>query len=176
MSNQEIWKDLLEYEGLYQISNFGNVKSLKYGKTRILKKCKDSKGYLQLTLSKNGKQRVIKVHVLVAICFLNHTSTGTTHIVVDHIDENKINNCVNNLQLISHRENVCRVRNERYTSQYKGVYYNKNRQKYYSQISLNNKRVHLGSFVNELDAKNAYDTKLKNLKIINKDTALIDGY
>lgn len=54
---QEIFKDIDGYEGLYQVSNFGNIKSLKYGKEKILKHCENRYGYLTVTLTKNKKRK-----------------------------------------------------------------------------------------------------------------------
>ena len=67
---KEIWKDILGYEGLYQVSNFGRVKSTKFGKERILKLTKDKDGYLIVNLYKNNKSKTLKVHRLVAEVFL----------------------------------------------------------------------------------------------------------
>ncbi len=69
----EIWKDVPEYEGKYQVSNMGNVKSLNYkktGKTRVLKQGKDKDGYPYVNLSKDGKTEFKKVHRLVAEAFI----------------------------------------------------------------------------------------------------------
>lgn len=76
----EIWKDIIGYEGLYQISSYGRVKSLggkvcgkgAISKERILKNCIDFNGYYKVRLSKNSKGKTFKIHKLVAIHFLNH--------------------------------------------------------------------------------------------------------
>ena len=117
---KEIWKDIEGYEGLYQVSDLGRVKSLKFGKERILKQNQTYKGYLVVTLSENGKTKTRNVHVLVAMAFLDHKPDGTQKVVVDHIDNNKNNNTLDNMQLISHRENVSK---DRYNETgYTGVY------------------------------------------------------
>lgn len=76
--DKEIWKDIPNYEGLYQISNYGRVKALarernnQYSnKEIILKQSEDGKGYLQVILNKNGKRKGFKVHKLVANAFLD---------------------------------------------------------------------------------------------------------
>jgi hypothetical protein len=112
---EEIFKDVKGYEGLYQVSNLGRVKSLPktwvsgnggfrshYGK--ILKATKCSSGYYQVGLYKDGVSKKLRIHKLVAMAFFNHAPNGYK-IVVDHIDNNKENNRVDNLQLITNREN-----------------------------------------------------------------------
>ena len=69
----EIWKDVKGYEGLYQVSNLGRVKSLNYQRERreqILKPNKRANGYLQVELSKNGVRKACKIHRLVATCYM----------------------------------------------------------------------------------------------------------
>ena len=94
----EIWKNVKGFED-YEVSELGNVKSLKLGKERILKNSIDKKGYYKVNLSNKGKTKTFKVHKLVAMAFLNHKPCGYK-IVVDHIDNNPLNNNVENLQLI----------------------------------------------------------------------------
>jgi hypothetical protein len=169
MDNQEIFKDIPGYEGLYQVSDFGNVKSIKKenisnGKIRyisnekILKAWID-KNYYKVSLCKNGKQKNIRVHTLVAMTFLSHNPDGTTKIVVDHINNDKLDNRLQNLQLISNRENISKDRKNG-SSQYTGVYWNKQNKKWRAQINKNNKRIELGSFVSEYDAHLAYQKEL----------------
>jgi hypothetical protein len=113
--DQEIWRWIKGYEGHYKVSNFGRLISLKYGKTRILKQAFDKKtgnGYKMVCLVKNGKQRSYKVHRLVAAAFLpacpgtHGTANNDWHI--DHIDENKNNNCASNLRWLTSFENKMR--------------------------------------------------------------------
>ena len=88
---EEIWKDKKGYEGHYQVSNWGRVKSIKFGKEKILKLIKDKDGYLQVTLCKNNIKKVYKVHRLVAEAFIDNTDNLPQ---VNHKDENKLNNNV----------------------------------------------------------------------------------
>lgn len=97
---EEIWKNVKGYEGLYQISNLGNVRSLK--RNIILKQSQYSK-YNQVNLYKNGKRECVNVHRIVAIAFLNNPSN---YECINHIDENKRNNAVNNLEWCSKKYNV----------------------------------------------------------------------
>ena len=112
---EEIWKDIPNYEGYYQVSNLGRVKSLKrYVKfmhcnklinERILKGGIGSRGYLVVILSKDKKPKTFEVHKLVAIAFLGHKPCGYKR-VVNHIDNNPVNNKASNLEIVSQRENV----------------------------------------------------------------------
>lgn len=98
----EIWKDIKYYEGLYQGSNWGRVKSLEridcighHRKERILKLSTDKDGYLYVYLYKNGKGKNFSVHRLVAEAFLPNPHN---YPCVNHKDENKQNNNVDNLE------------------------------------------------------------------------------
>ena len=100
---EEIWKDKKGYEGHYQVSNWGRVKSIKFGKEKILKLIKDKDGYLQVTLCKNNIKKVYKVHRLVAEAFIDNTDNLPQ---VNHKDENKLNNNVDNLEWCDRLYNV----------------------------------------------------------------------
>ena len=96
---KEIWKDIKEYEGLYQVSNIGNVKSLNYHRTKeekIRKPKVDRDGYLTLMLCKNGKCKNLKVHRLVLMTF--NPIDNMDKFDVNHKDEDKQNNCLSNLE------------------------------------------------------------------------------
>lgn len=111
MSNaDEIWKPIKGYEGLYEISNLGRVKSLdrivncglKNQKTRIikgkiLKAHPDKEGYLIVSLTKNQKEMTKRIHKLVAEAFLT---------VVNHIDGNRKNNNIDNLEFCTQQHNI----------------------------------------------------------------------
>lgn len=93
----EIFKDIPGYEGLYQVSNLGNVKSLKRpgAKEKLLKGEIDQDGYIRITLTKNGKTKKYKAHRLVMMAFNN---TNDYSLQVNHIDGNKKNNKLENLE------------------------------------------------------------------------------
>ena len=166
----EIFKDIPNYEGIYQVSNFGVVKSLgrfskfKDGlrevKPRILKSY-FAHFYMRISLNKDGLSKKYSIHQLVAMAFLGHKPDGTTKIVVDHINNDKLDNRLDNLQLISHRKNVSK--DSKGSSKYVGVHYYKRDNKWVAYITKNWKRKHLGYFKNELEASNAYQEALKNI-------------
>lgn len=91
---EEIWKDKKDYEGHYQVSNCGRVKSIKFGKEIILKQHIRG-GYYSVVLSKNGILKIFKVHRLVAQAFIPNPNNLTE---VNHKDENKLNNNVDNME------------------------------------------------------------------------------
>ena len=168
----ENWKDIKGYEGYYQVSDFGNVRSLdRYisnGKSTFLKKGKDLKaslnnyGYKRVGLWKDNKSKHFCLHSLVAIAFLNHIPNGKNDIVVDHINEIKTDNKLVNLRLIDNRENVSRKK--RGSSKYTGVHWHIKNKKWHSNIYLDGKRLFLGSFDSEIEAHKKYVETLKNYK------------
>lgn len=144
----------------YFITQDGKVWSKKNNK--FLKAGVDHTGYLIVSLFENGIKSTRSIHQLVAIHYMSHVPDGYKT-VVDHIDNNKLNNHVSNLQLITQRKNTSKDKNKN-TSMYTGVCWNKKSQKWQSYIRINNKKVHLGLFTNELDANNAYQKKLNQIK------------
>ena len=156
----EIWKDIKDYEGLYKVSNLGRVKSLKFGKERILSAATNATGYSLVALC-NGKTKAITVHQLVAMAFLNHKPCGHK-IVVDHINTIKTDNRLENLQVITHRQNC--TKDKKGTSKYTGVHWCKPRNKWRAEIRINGKTKYLGSFKSELEASEAYQLKLETIK------------
>ncbi len=111
---EEIWKDIKGYEGLYQISNFGNIKSMdkviirkdgiKYIKRgTMLKPSINTSGYLQIGLSKNGIRKPFRIHRLVAIAFIPNPYNKP---FIDHINTIKTDNKVENLRWVTREENA----------------------------------------------------------------------
>lgn len=102
----EEWRNIEGYEGLYQVSNFGRVKSLNYNNTnqeKILSQFGNGKGYLFVNLYKERKMKNCYVHRLVAQAFLDNTNN---YPMINHKDENKENNCVDNLEWCTQQYNV----------------------------------------------------------------------
>ena len=105
----EIWKDIEGYEGLYKISNHGEVWSER--KQGLLKKGKSATGYYKVVLYKNKKHKNFDIHRLVAINFINNPLEKPC---VNHMDENKTNNHYSNLEWCTYKENMNHgTRNER---------------------------------------------------------------
>lgn len=99
-----VWKDIPEYEGLYQAGNDGRIKSLKCHTERILKPSITKSGYLQVALRKNNTTKSYYVHRLVWEAFNGTVPIGYE---VNHIDENKLNAKLSNLNLLTRSENCC---------------------------------------------------------------------
>lgn len=100
---KEEWKDVIGYEDLYQISNFGRIKSIKYEYDKILKTNLTNSGYLELTLHKNKKLKHKTIHRLVAIHFVDNPENKKE---VNHKDGNKLNNYAYNLEWNTPLENT----------------------------------------------------------------------
>lgn len=103
----EEWRDVCGYEGKYQVSNLGNVKSLNYhltGKEQILRPRKNEGGYIQVTLSKNGKCKTYKIHRLVLSTF--NPCDNMDKLDINHIDEVKTNNRLENLEWCDRSYNI----------------------------------------------------------------------
>ena len=163
---EEIWKDVVGYEGKYLISSTGKLKSILKNKEKLINgnlNCK--KGYLQYTLNWKLKNKINHhfAHQLVAQSFLGHKPCGM-NFVVDHINDIKTDNRVENLQIVTHRFNSRKTQGK-YSSQYKGVSWSKNNKKWLATISINGNKKHLGYFVNEHEAYLAYQNELKNIEL-----------
>jgi len=113
-STSEQWIDIKGYENLYQISNYGNVKSLEKNiirkngkkqsfKPKILKSGLSKNGYLSVALTKNKKMKTYFVHKLVANMFIENKNN---YKCVNHKDGNKLNNNVDNLEWCSYNHNL----------------------------------------------------------------------
>lgn len=173
--SKEVWRDIKGYEGLYQVSNMGRIKSLERlvkarggsyrpVKERILKGGYDNNGYKIVSLAQNSKNKTRTIHQLVVSAFLNHIPNGHKDIV-DHINGIKDDNELNNLRIVTVRQNstTCfRKDKNNFTSKYPGVGWHKQHNKWWASIEIKGKTIHLGYFIKEIDANNAYETALLN--------------
>jgi hypothetical protein len=147
----ETWKFIPTYDDKYMVSDLGRVKSLLFNKERILKQGINNHGYCIVDLS--GKS--YKVHTLVIWAFQNVKPTGkTTDFVIDHIDDNKQNNKLSNLRIISHRDNI--IKNKIIS----GARLDKRTNRWLSKIKVNGKVKYLGSFNTKEEAELRYQQEL----------------
>lgn len=161
----EEWIDIKYYEGLYQISNKGRVKSLfrkgirKNGwkntiNEKILKLGNSTSGYRQVALyNVNSISKTFDVHRLVAICFIGQAPSKIHQ--VNHKDRNRHNNNLSNLEWVTPRENVIHGRDKTNTSsKYIGV--DKTKCGWRSTATIKGIRTHLGYFKTEEEARDKY--------------------
>lgn len=108
----EVWKPINNYEGIYEVSNLGNIRSLdrwidnngypQFKAGQIIKPGKTKKGYLKVNLNKNGECHTVMIHRLVGNAFLENPDNKAT---INHIDHNKENNKLSNLEWMTYSEN-----------------------------------------------------------------------
>lgn len=139
----EIWKDIPGYKGLYQVSNFGVVRSIKNDKIRVRKPQIDTWKYYKLDLWNNSKMKQMQIHKIV---FISFNFIPPKNMVINHIDGNKLNNCLSNLELITQRENVSHSEIHNNKNKNIGVCFYKPNGKYRAHIYINKKLKHLGYF------------------------------
>jgi hypothetical protein len=152
----EIWKKIKQNED-YEISNYGRVKYLGCIKSVTLRK--DNYCYVYL---KNSQKNHL-IHRLVAQEFLTNFDCKK---MVNHIDFNKTNNHVDNLEMVTNRENQCHLIKS--NNKYIGVSYQKKYNKWISQIMFNKKLIHIGTFATEQEAYKARINFEKHNGILNK--------
>jgi hypothetical protein len=154
----EIWKDVIGYEGLYQVSNLGNVKSLIFKKEKILKPQLSTNKYLMLNLYKDKKLHRVLIHRIMYESFYGIRSCK--QYVIDHIDNNKQNNNLNNLQYISNRKNSSKDKTSK--SGHSNIYLNSG--SYLVRMRVNNIKKSIGTFKNIEDAIIVRDLYIKELE------------
>ena len=159
---EEIWKDIIDYEGTYQVSNFGNIKGY-----NGLRKPDNSNGYSKLTLHLNSKKHKFYAHRLVAIHFIPNPNNLPQ---VNHKDGDKFNNHIDNLEWVSRIENMCHAKKFiKKSSIYTGVYWSTGKSKWIAEIGINYKHIYIGRFDSEEDA---YKARLQ----YEKDNNIINNY
>lgn len=104
IKEQEIWKDIEGYDGDYQVSNHGRVRSFKQQTTRILKGSLNKRtGYYRVSLCKNNKRKIKKIHRLVGIYFVDNPNNKPE---INHKDGDKSNNYYKNVEWNTSKENI----------------------------------------------------------------------
>lgn len=160
--NNEIWKNITLFPN-YQVSNLGRVRNLI---TNNILKGGLIQDYKRVTLSNDTIKTSKKVHCLVAIEFLGYIFNAKDS-VINHIDGDKTNNKLDNLEVVTQRENVseCFKSNKsKNTSKYIGVNFHKASNKWISQIHINGKNKYLGIYNTEIEAHNKYNEELNKIK------------
>jgi hypothetical protein len=167
---EEIFKPIPGYEGRYEVSNIGRVKSCerisptsrgnstKVVKSRMLKLHQDKKGYMRVSLLKYGKYDQWLVHRLVLLTFV-----GSSELQVDHINAVRWDNRLENLEYVTGRENQTR-RYKRHKNLPVGVSFIK--RKFQARITVNKTLYVLGSYHSEKEASEVYKNALQNLDSI----------
>ena len=155
----EQWYTIPNYEGHYMVSNICRVKSLKNNTEKILSQWVNKRQYRYANICKNGEQKLIGLHVLMAITFMDYT-VGSRTVIVDHKDNTRrFDNTVSNLQIITQRINQSKDR-ENKTSKFIGVCWNKKADKWKAAIDINGNKKHLGYFTDEEEASKYYQDAL----------------
>jgi len=177
ISNMEEWRDIPEYEGYYQASNLGRVRSLdrtvefsdgrkRFYKGKIIKGSLNEDGYRQTTLRGDDIGRSFMFSQIIAVAFLGHEPNGH-ELVVDHINGDKSDNRVENLRIVTQRDNssTCfRSNEESFSSGCVGVDWNENASKWRALIYHDGVQTHLGCYDTEIEASNAYQLALSKIK------------
>lgn len=145
------WKKIEDYD--YSINENGEIRNNLTG--YILKNYTDIHGYYYTMLYKNRKGKTFRIHRLLAKYFLPDFQE---ELQVDHKDRDKTNNNLNNLRIVTHRENLCnQAKHKKCSSKYKGVTFDKNRNKFQASITINYKAIFLGRYKTEEEAAEAYN-------------------
>ena len=154
----EEWRPVVGYEGLYEVSSLGRVKSLVRPRVTVEKvlvpnKLSFNNRYYSVGLTKDKKKKVFSIHRLVCAAFI-----GQSSLPVNHIDQNRLNNHILNLEYVYPRENTNHHKVGKYL---KGV--SRSRNKFKAAIRINGNFTHLGVFDQEIDAHNAYVYAIEGL-------------
>lgn len=181
MLNNEIWKEIDNLP--YEISNLGNVRRsskfpFKHKKKTTVQPYVNRTGYLCVNLYKNSKCYKFLVHRLIAIYFISNPQNLPE---VNHIDGDKQNNSISNLEWVTHQENMKHawstgLRKIRYvnmsskrvnsTSKYKGVSWSEERKKWCAYVTFKKKHYGIGRYPTEVEAAKAYDEFLIKMDMI----------
>jgi hypothetical protein len=179
---EEIWKDISGYKGKYQVSNHGNVRSLdrevnsgglgsknrlSVKKGKQLKNSLTPRGYVRVNLSEESNVKSKLVHSLVAQEFLEKDSERP---FVNHIDGNKLNNHISNLEYCNQRENFLHAKIFNKQKEFPYVSYVSKFNRFETSIQVNGKIIKLGRHKTQKDAFNSYLNALEKYGLQNKYT------
>jgi hypothetical protein len=167
-NTEEIWKDIQGTKEIYQISTFGNFRRYyrTYKEWRYLNGGICSRGYRYFKArTLDDKPKNFMIHRLIAIAFIPNPENKT---YINHIDGDRLNNNIKNIEWATNRENSCHSRMMKFPNKLIGTTYNKSKEKYVSKIRIELKQVDLGLFDTELDAHEAYKDAHKFYGIKNK--------
>lgn len=172
----EVWRHVIGYEGRYMVSNLGRVQSI--GREvdypngvkinlskRILKLTTHKYGYKIASMNMNGHNKKVGVHILVAKAFIPNPDNKPQ---VNHIDGDKANNNVSNLEWVTSAENASHNILPKMKHKHIGVRYEPRGGSWVAGISKGNKRIHIGTFKTEEEAHKARTEYLKTHLIPNK--------
>ena len=188
---EEIWKDIKGYEGYYQVSNLGRIKSLgryifiirnrgrqtynQIVKEKILKTYKSSNGYLLVFLKKNNKTKSLFVHRAVATAFIPNIENKPQ---VNHKDGNKQNNCLDNLEWATHSENMQHAWKHHLIKNIENMLIGgeKGREKRYRPILLLKNNIIVKEFKNKISACRFFNIDHKTIERKIERQEEIQGY
>lgn len=161
--DEEDWRPVVGWEGLYDVSSYGRVRSARtlgptrYGK--ILKLFHNQDGYPSVHLCQHSKYVTRRVGRLVGEAFLPNFRTD---LEIDHIDGNRANDCLTNLRMVTSGQNtINRGKQKNNTTGAIGVHFHKRLGRYTVAIGIDKVQIHLGCFDDLIDAKAAYDAAAK---------------
>ena len=165
----EVWKDVVDYEGLYEVSSFGQIRSVDrivprknhkaHIRSTLLKSSENIRGYYSVWLCKDGISRTHMVHRVVTIAFL-----GKSDLFVNHKDFDKSNNRLDNLEWVTHRENIKHYRRSVIKKDGLPLGVQRSGKRFEALIWAHGKRINLGSFSTPELASQAYNSVDATLK------------
>lgn len=170
----EVWMPIPNYENEYEASNLGNIRSLNFkgskGLIQNLKLRQDKEGYLRVGLNSKGMCKKFLVHRLIAFTFLNYDGKDK-NIVVDHINNCPFDNRVENIQIITFRENLTKDKSN--LTGATGVGFDKKTNNYCVKINKNGKSINLGVYSDFGYSKNLYKRAVKIIDLVNNKKELL---
>lgn len=179
----EIWKPIPGYEGLYEVSSWGKIKTVlryrkcSFGSTAIVQEkilhCYIQKRYFSCVLTKDGKSKNIRVHRIVYKVFVDKSNRNISELEdINHKDLDKYNNYYKNLEEVSKRENQThRYLQQNKSSVFPGVSFRsdeKRIKRWQASVAVNKKNIYIGTFLTEIEAYQAYLDALQEYGIENK--------